>query len=485
MNNEQPLLSTDANRMTRARILYLTSEQVADFTDASSANYSLHDPIRAEEGFNIAYGVRSFGYTASAHNISLRQRNDSLLIKIYYKQPLYIRSLLGELGPKYSYIPNPNAETIKTYEDRIYINDGLYNTLDKLFQELSSILNYFIISDIQYDINAQKDLNEQDMNNPTDVPFYFDFTQTNGGYTIEPKIGTVDQEIINNYPMLNNAGKSLQAYQVNVRLQKIEILRDPDNPGLYDLLFTNDSHTENHPPQVPKFINKPNLSNPPTSIVFLVLVYMGWNKIDGPSDTADISNFVRVDQDFLYKAYGAPDVNINTDINNTIGTIPSVMFNYPFVSFFKPRITPLYIDIKTNIETNNLTDQGVSSGLLLRHFVLGGEAGAVDFYQSWDSPVITTTLRSTIESIILKFEAEGDKWSFFNMNFFLEIVFFEYPEATEIATYVNQNFDIPTDDPLTAQLDTLLGPVNNQHKAFARTPKRGKLVISNKRRKGE
>ena len=48
------------------------------------------------------------------------------------------------------------------------------------------------------------------------------------------------------------------------------------------------------------------------------------------------------------------------------------------------------------------------------------------------------------------------------MNFFIEIIIFEYPEETEIYNYENQQFTIPSNDPLTSELEHLVGPIYNK-----------------------
>lgn len=475
--------SSEISRMTRPRRLYLTSEQVRDFTDASSCVYSMKEIIRSEEGFNLAYGVKSFGYTASAHNISSRQQNNVLKIRYTYA-PARLISVYNETAESNIWIENPDTEDV-TKEYLIYINDGLYSTHDELYSELSSLLNYFIPSGILADVESPRNLEEENILLPNIVPIRLDFVSSNNGYTLSPFLGINGQVINNVYIDPIHSESAYQAYQVNVQPKTLEILPHESAPALYNLLFFNDAFTETHPPQCPSFISPASLHNPPPSIVFTLQNYLSFipptsGNLTDPVPVVTLSELQTISpQDSLkYKIFSSADSDLAEQVNAEVPTIPSTMWNYPFRSFFIPRINPMYLDVKSNLETLNLTDTGTMNGILIRHFITGADAGVQDYYQTWDTPVWHTTMRQTIDSISLNFSSESDLWDFFNMTFFLELVLFEYPEAEEIASYFDQQFVLPTNDPMTAQLDSLIGPVHNR---FSRQNDSNNVGVVNRR----
>jgi hypothetical protein len=124
MNNNQVSVS-ELDKMVRPKSIYVTSDLLPFDADASTATYGLQEPIMAQDGFDLVFGVRSFGFNASATNISYRQRNNTLLFEITYFPPIYVYTGDG-------FNLNPSRNTIESKTFKIIYPDGLY-TIEELF----------------------------------------------------------------------------------------------------------------------------------------------------------------------------------------------------------------------------------------------------------------------------------------------------------------------------------------------------------------
>jgi hypothetical protein len=155
----------------------------------------------------------------------------------------------------------------------------------------------------------------------------------------------------------------------------------------------------------------------------------------------------------------------------------------PFKSFYPPRLFPLYIEISTNLETQNLTIDGYNTNLLCRHFPLGADQGALSFFQSWDNPVMhpARSSRHTIDGLKIDFLSENDKWSFFNLTFFLEIVFYEMAEEEELPQFDNQLFQIPAEDAMTSTLQQYSSSFSNPFPVHSNRQNSGVLRVGSSR----
>lgn len=486
MNNNQNInFASDINTKIRPKRVYLTSDNVSDFTSSSRTTYILKENIIAEEGFNLAFGIGSLGLKASAYNISSYQNNNKLLITYSYKLPIWIPVKEDD---HYTYTKNPTVwntalsdlkpdEQIASESHIITLPDAYYPSLSAIFDYLNRQINVFIPSRVKRDINRDLVTSPEKFNDLNDVPISLIFNETDFGFRISVRMGVQDNEknyfadIINFYEHYEadvETPKGLEAYFVNNRPVSIEIKPAPGS-SLYELLFKNLSSTLHKSPGCPSFVNESTLHNPPTSIYFSLVNKFGTTTEPNATNpfvlqTNNEPTISDPDETLNFQGFFLPDTDLADKIYNASSkTILSNYVNYPLTIYCKPALNPIYININTDLETHNFTDDGTSSNTLIKQFVPGNTIGVTDFYEKWENPIWHSTLRQNINSISLSFESEGNKWEFFNLNFVLELILFEYPEGNEISQYLDQVFDVPSADPTTTYLNQYLGSMNNPH----------------------
>lgn len=434
MNNNQ-LSMSELDKMVRPRSIYVSSDLIPFDADVSTATYSLQEPVVAQEGFDLVFGVRSFGYNASATNISFRQRNNKLLLRKKYVTPKYIYTASE------TFVTSPQEE--KTVDYYITFPDGLY-TIDELFAMLSDPTNYTIPSGYKYDVrfDGQYYIDYTIGNTFNNELFlHLIFTRTDGGFSVRPAIQNKD--IINQYTVTGFSGGRYSAENVNDILKSLTILPDPSSPELYNLLFTNrNTDSKNHAGEIPQFETNLQGTNPPTQIIFLITV----NLYDTGKTPNQLEPLVTVNPQsgLIFYPVFDPDSNILFELNEKY---PASGFLAPYRGarfYHLPNISPLYVDVISDLPTNNVTIEGGQRGVLVRQFALGGNNGGTSFFQNYENPVFfrCSHFKENIDSIRLNFVSEGNKWHFFNLEFFLEILVFEYPKK-------------PLEKPLTSQYDVI------------------------------
>lgn len=454
--------SSVIDNMVRPRSIYLSSELLPDDADASSGIYTLSEPIMAEDGHDLVFGVRSFGFNASATNISRKQGNNILEVEVTHSPPLYIPVDEGT-----QFLPNDESAP---YKDNYTISlpDGLY-TVDELFAMLSNIDNYRIPSGYKYDILSPDHIIDysRGIKYENNIWITLNFQRVDGGFRVKPKfIG----------PYIKNQYKTnayfYSAFNVNPILLNIKIVRSSTSPKLYDLLFTNKfSDSTDHPGYIPQFETNIRASNPPPYINFI----LGCDLFDTGKTIADKEalEFVSVDESvqigniFLGEQL---ETAISETMNHRYPTLGYDQWDYKgFVFYHLPPLNPLYVDVHSDLETYNISIDGNLKGLLIRQFALGSVNGGTSFYQYYDSPVFyrMSSSRENIDSIRISFKSEGEKWNFFNMEFFMELLVFEYPKASlsieSAQTYVQyhaQNSD-GNNSVNSDEASTLSGPFHN------------------------
>lgn len=423
MSNELEKLSV-LNTMIRPRSVYLTSESLSQDADATSAIYQLSEPVVAKDGFDLVYGVRAFGFNASATNISQKQRNNQLQVILEFKPPKYVPS---ENDSGYSFLLNSTTANYTT-SHTIIIPGGLY-TIDELFIVLSNSNNYNIFSGYKFDVRSDSEfITFEGQLIPNKIPFTLSFSIAAGGFTMKPNY---DGNILSYYQSIESGGALGNYYlasDVNTRLVSVTISAPRDAPELYNLLFTNvNASSVHHPSIVPDF--ELNLSgvNPPTEIFFDIQ-----NALSGvsgeplptqPEGASQINPMDTID----YITTTNPDSTLLYDLNSKYPDVGFTKINRGYRSYCLPNITPLYIEVQTDLETTNISSNGSRGGILVRQFLLGGGNGGTSFFQSYDTPIWMkmSSSREYLDSMKVIFQSEGKRWDFFNMNFFLELAFFE------------------------------------------------------------
>lgn len=491
MSNSSAIIEKSViNNMIRPRRYFITSDSIDDFVTSSHALYNIQEGLVAEDGFSFAFGLCSIGFNSTAFNISETQGNNKLIYKLYYKKPLYIPSGNPNTAGEYHYEKNPNKDDIESVEKTIIIPNGYYNSLSDLFAYLNDDKNIFIGSKIYSDIHADPE-NDSFLNtNEIPIKFKYSLNSSTTGYIITMQLGYTysNRSLKNYYPDNDVSLKGLEAYFVQNRIFSMEILPHKDSE-LYNLLFTNNTSFKNQAPNAPNFISDTGLVNPPRAIVFALQHTLSSSQLptvtDPYVDFGTVNTTIdNITYGFTFYVENDPNKNIRFRIaNESDHVIRSDLTNYPFVSYFLPRLNPLYIDIQSDLETNNFTDSGSNKNVLIRQFLPNMQNGATDFYESWDNPVWHATNRRNINSISISFNSEGNKFNFFNLLFVIQLVIFEYPESQDFQNLNDEVFQLPSEDPLTMQLNEYIGPSYNPQSVAGASEKRGVFTINDKNKR--
>jgi hypothetical protein len=428
--------------MIRPRLLYVSTEDVRPYEDAQQVTISLRDQITAEDGFKLVYGVRSFGFDTNVMNISVKQNNYQLDFECSYKNANeeYQNGIVVT-------VPGDNFTT-KIFT--IQLSDGNYTTVDNLFEEINFQISNVVESGWLRDITKDK-------NFPTNViPFTLQFLKTkNNQFTID-----INNVIIDTLESYTFGGVTYPAYDFANPLASITIQPTPGSPGLFNLLFTNkESSIPNKPVCLPSFSLQTG-KNPPDGIEFLI--DLATYRTYGQDVTTLGQDVINVAETIIYylKEKG------NEDLINTFEGIYPIdnyldLANLPYISYQLPDIFPIYLDVKSTLENNNLTKEGLAKNLLLRQFIIGGSDGNNSFLQTWDTPIYHILDSRSITSLELKFESEGDKWNFFNLQFALELIVFEVEDEVAVPDFQEPVFVMPGEDGLTNAINRYSNSVQN------------------------
>jgi hypothetical protein len=458
MTNNQ-ITNNELDKMVRARSLYITSDTISFDADVGNAIYQLQDPITSQDGFDLVYGVRAFGFNASAMNISRQQRNNILSFETTMIPPAFIYNTTTK-----NFDTNLNrTEITSTYH--VHYPDGLY-TMDQLFNMLSNDENYSMFSGYQTNITYSDPIFFDVLNGTSQVNNLYIkplFQRADGGFTVQPVIAGLQ---INNRYYNSNFTTRYYAYQVNFVLTSFKIKKNSSNPGLYNLLFTNKfTDSSDHAPMVPQFETIIKGHNPPIEIEFLITNNLYWSEND-PA----LQDNVTPSSSMIFTVVYKNDEHI---ISNLTEKYPSNGFtqpNRPARFYHLPDINPLYVDVLSDLPTLSMSSDGNKKGILVRQFAIGGDNGGTSFFQQYDNPIFyrTSSSKENIDSIRINFVSEGNKWSFFNLDFFLELVIFEYKqeavnnpfpsdERYKNSSATGNSYHMPTEDEITSAM----GPTHN------------------------
>lgn len=455
MSNELEKLSV-LNSMIRPRSVYLTSESLPEDADATSAIYQLSEPVIAKDGFDLVYGVRAFGFNASATNISQKQRNNRLQITLEMSPPDFI-PVYNSSG--YTFLPNSTqTQTIITYE--VVFPSGLYS-IEDLFAMLSNSMNYNIPSGYMFDITSEEEMVHYDgtlVRNK--IPFTLNFSVCDGGFTLKPSI---DGSILSYYREVEDDGSYgyyYSARSVNSYLHTVIIEPVKEAPDLYNLLFKNiNSHSPQHTAITPEFELNIFGLNPPNSILFTLTNDLSGG-LGGSTVPPTGSTVINIMDTLLFRVETLPDRGILHELARKYPALGFDDVNRGYRSYFLPNITPLYVEVQTDLETTNISSNGSRGGILVRQFLLGGGNGGTSFFQNYDTPIWMkmSTAREYLDSMKVIFQSEGNRWDFFNMNFFLELVFFEIAKqdinANELQGPNSDGLRLPPNDEITMAMGT-------------------------------
>jgi hypothetical protein len=407
-----------ANSMIRPRVLYISTSDAIDAFNPSSCRINLSDAVIPEDGFSLVAGLRSFGFNAQAWNISEEQKNNRLDLICTYKRPEFVYDSNTQTwidNPEWENPTPVNPSPTNNYQEiiEIILPEGLYQTLEELLLALSQSDGgvYLLPSGFLID----RTLDNSDIKNI--IPMKLNWRETSYGFLIE--ILPNDIEIDSIQP---TSVQDYTAYDTNSFLRSIEIVPNTNYPLLYQMLFTN--NIQNVSPSVPMYEkNKSGSFNPPKSIFF---------RIDDPLDVS-VSSSEYTPWSQIYYNISEKGNEKYLDSINGVYQLPHLPYSsLPWKSFSTPKINPDYIDIAcTGLPTSNLTASGYSSNLLHRQFLQGANQGLEAMFVQFDTPIwYRLENRDQISALTFQFSTEENRWSFFNMSFNLEIVFFEVPDET-------------------------------------------------------
>lgn len=457
-----------ANSMVRPRSIYFSSQDVPEYSDASTSVFYLNESIHAEDGFDLVFGVRGFGYNATATNISKKQGNNSLRVILFLHPPEYFYNPTTELFTQDSAHTQVHS---KTYD--IYYPDGLYGSFEDILSLLSNPENYIIPAGYKYDVRSNQQIIQKGSSiYENDVKLKLTWQSRDGGFSIHPEL--IDDEIMNYY---ENGGEILQAKQVNWSLFSIKITQNPEYPKLYNQLFYNRlSQNSDHPGFIPLYENVITGQNPQTGIDFVVTnnLYYSPSSFYGEQIFANSS--------MLYTWKTTPDTHLVEKLALAFPLTGYTRINFPYIHFGLPAFNPIFVDVMCNLETDNITVSNHERGLLLRQFVLGGSNSNTSFFQAYDTPRWNkmSSGREMIDSVRIAFRSEDDLWDFFNMSFYLELLVFESPKTYEFESTPELYMgDLPASDPITQNANENIrqrNPFGEHHGTlYLMDPKRAEL----------
>lgn len=403
--------------MINVRSLYISSTDITNYTDNSSNVFYLKSPIRPLENNTLHFAIRSLGYDASVTNISSKQQNNFLSFVVKYKraEKRYVENQFIDNILPGSYIRNY----------KIFIPDGLYSTLDNLFEYLNSS-NVFIPSGINEDATKPEfyvNTNGDYVKNMIGVKMFFSTTLY--GFEISIKF---DKTYAKNIYQQNDDIFTL--VEVNDTIESIS-LHDSNDDLLYKQLFTCYNRERDHIPCIcPSFSLQYDDRNPPYNILFNIT----YNSSILLSEI-DLSNYAN----YYYEG--------NTKFINAISNFQSNILyeiNYPLQIFNHPSLNPNFIDITSNLLSDNISIDGNSRSLLIRHFPIGNNNGSNSYYIQYDNPSFKSfaSNKNVLDSIEIKFSSEDNKWDFYNIKFLIEILIGEVENPSrKLITSTEQNVD--------------------------------------------
>lgn len=460
----------------RPRLIFLSTEDVRNYEDASSVRVSLRDQIFAQDGFKLSYGVKSFGYNTNVMNISSVQNNNSITLEVTYLLAQYVYDPGENEIYTGKFVPNPKVPegSLGTYEKKlieIILPDDNYDTVDKLFQTLTDYIRLAVPSG-----------------------WYFDRTKPNSGVYYEIGFPLKFESFVNGFAIDIDSQSSIQvkqayelvtdvglqyfsAWQVNDKISEITIVPTQNKPGLFNLLFTNTkSSIPNKPVCLPSFSIQSGM-NPPKGISFIIDTTTYATYIP-PGGSATIYSSTELIDVILLLKYQLKELGNENLLDTTASPAkyPNEIIyrrdNLPYFSYFTPDIHPIYLDVQSNLENLNMTQEGYQRNLLLRQFIVGASSGTSSFYQQWDTPVTYIVDAPSISSFELKFSSQGDKWNFFNLEFTMEVLIFEIVDEKSQPDFIEPTFQMPGEDALTSFLQQTQRSGNNPYPILGSGQKR-------------
>lgn len=473
--------------LIRPRIFNTSTTFANDNSGENSVTINLENPIIPEDGFVLVGGIRQIGFDFTATNISHKQLNNRMKLKIVRnKLQFYIDFKNPPVGFKGTIRKqNLNPPTIEEEFD-IVLDDGLYQSYKELFDEITSKI--IIDTGLRERIWVNPDINQINI-----IYLTLLFKETRSGFEIYPNTNSRSvYNDISNLDIENEGGVPVYSptlhtvLDIGTRLDTISLIPNERYPKLWNLLFTNNVRSQ-YSPGVPDNDYSKTGKNPPEEIKFNIEM----SQLIIQYDNVDPTQFVGEAQDqifspyseFIYKTYEKDVVDY---YSNPIVYQDSYQkyHNESWKSYSFPYINPLYIDVlSSKLNAIGFSDDGTFQ-ILHRFSNEGATSGVTSLFVEFDSPISYLITKDNISDINIKLETPDNMWSFYNVRLTLSFLFHEIPDEVEVRTKPAKLVSIPPNDVLTAEVASLVPSRFNPTPFYPHNPVSGKShFFTNKRKR--
>jgi hypothetical protein len=453
-------MATNSEAPPNVVTLLVSSEDVNWYQTSSKATVNYPSSIVPQDGYMLAYALRSIGFNGSATNISERQKNNRLSIDIRYDlsqvthylervQPLTSPATIQARVPPAGSVPAGSTdgqylwsidtnwpikpdhlekksvdEIIVRYD--VIVPDGLYS-LTTLFQFLSG----FATTDFRIPLAEWIDLTTStrldDVNNIHYAKFLW--TKTSSGFRIAFVPSDSPKTLGYTLAVSNLVISREQAFPRMIGVA----IHPHSHEKLYSMLFTNYNSDDARMP-ISAMTSEPKTGkNPPFGIEFQ------YNENTLETMVKELGN---------EHHYDIPNGNYPT--RHKVNTGIYQAFNIPLLD-------PLYVEVAINLP-NHTMDGRAEKNTLTRIFVLGNfDESSTSYFRQWEQPKVTSLDSiSGFNSVTITFSSEGEKWDFFNLEFCVELEIYQLliPEQEDHEVEAKLIEDMPEDDPIAANLRT-------------------------------
>lgn len=456
------------------RRLNLSSTDILTYNDNASGDFILHYPVIPEDDCHLLYALNEFSFDTTAYNISSLQENNSLVIKYEYSDCPYevtrvvVDPVTGDVTLEIKDKAGYNADQVFAKYFYLELPDGNYKNDTELFEALSNDLYYYIDSGIRVNFkNTSVPVFNPETTN--DILIHLTWTKINAGFNISMVFDEDEINVEYNCNYDDGNGNIIPMQRIFAELMpiplKIFIYPNPSKPKLYTLLFTNTkNNNEGQPPTTPIPVGN-TFKNPPEFVGFNIFT-------DGIIPVG--TKVLNMNDYFRYQSIVEDGGALDKYKTLNIGVLPNSFtyndmlnfINYPITIFNHFTLSPVYIDIKTNLITKNVSSEGENSTLLKRIPLIGADNGNTSFiYQPFNLVFHMLPINASIDSVKIHLSSEGDKWSFYNVKFNFELIIQEISDSQlQVQKDKERQLVLPSSDIISETvLNTYKGSSKRKH----------------------
>lgn len=422
------------------RTLYISSEDVDWYQSSDVVTVNIPQSIVPDDGYMLAYALKSLGLNTSVMNISHTLRNNRMTVRLgldiseiqYYpdRDDDFSLSALDkkewEIPERYPMIP---SRVTKINEGQLEVDypiivpDGLYSLTD-LFSYLSGSTDHDFHIPFPYYYNFSNST-APDLDLFTNIfRAKFQFQLTPSGF----KIGLVNSRSTSPQNSFTITDTNYTRAQLFPKVLSVTLMPDRHAPLLFNTLFTNYNSSNAREPISARAFEGRTGMNPPLGIQFKL-------SKGGYVQISELGNLLH---------YMIP-----------AGTYPTgeKVNRNAYIAYNRPLLDPLYVDINISLPNHSIDGRG-ETNRLARIFTLGNlDSTSKSYFRQWDNPKITTMDSvSGFHSVTVQFTSEGGKWDFFNLEFAIELEIYQVliesmDDPSRVAGEMIRT--MPDDDPVT------------------------------------